>query len=1179
MSWLREPNAEPIAGYRLIAPLGTGGFGEVWKCEAPGGIFKAIKFVYGNLNSLDGDAVRAEQEKKALERIKEVRYPFVLSMDRIDEVGGELVIVMELADKSLHDCLQEAQANGMVGIPREELLCYLRDAAEGLDFLNDHFKLQHLDVKPRNLFVIADRVKVADFGLVKGLERSSSSGLMGGVSPLYAAPETFSGKLSRNTDQYSLAIVYMELLTGQRPFNGKNIRQLAIQHMTEEPDLRALPERDRPVVARALAKDPAKRYPNCTAFVRALAANTPGRSEGSIDLDDFAPQRPTTRTSFPELQLDPSTLVRQRQAEVALLQGGPPAAAGEDSQLLGATAANVEVGVLRPTLFVGLGNFGRRALLELRCRLLDRVGDLAQVPLFRFLYLDADAEAAEKAVCGPADLALAHDQVFPIPLQPVGNYRRRILDHVSEWLPREKLYSIPRSLQPQGSRALGRLAFSDNYLRFITRVRREVQVATHPESLAQSLSQTGLSLRDNCPRVYVFAGATGGSAGALVDLGFAVRRLLTQMHFQAAQINALLFCGAPGDPATPKQELANLYATLTELNHFNDPAISFTAQYGGPDGPKLVAQGLPYNSLYLLQLEHRTPEAMRDCVAHMAGYLAQDLTTALGFELEQEREAPPDPDRTPFRSFGTFGVWLPRGLLLRAAARQTCLRLIDEWQSGSEPNDPYEIASNTDQALSDPGLAPELLGAQIERAAHTGEGSPAQAMAVVLAGLEGEMHEAATRTDPGGWARQAFERVRDWAGLRHNPEADGVYQRRSRLTRVMNQASAQVAEEWEQRLCGTAMAQMDRPGRRLSAAEMALQRMIQFCDAAAQIHAKRSYELAVRSEEARADLQASLDACYGGSGFSLFGSRTARTLRHFYELLVAFARHRLAEELAEANVNFFRRLHAGLEERLRDLSFCRQRLAHLQRILESPPDAYAAAGPGAFGERSPSPSPVGTGNPFQDAVRESRTLQVVLPDGEWEIERAAERFLLDMQPRQWERLEHVLQSLVLAPLGGLYPICQKTNDLMRQLASPLIEQTAAFLSDHLPETDVAEVEFSAAQAQGVDVADQVKGFFVAAAPMVAGPEDEQKTYFLVPDSPSGHALGDESKKSIPGVKVVRVSGQATDLLVCREQGFLRATDLREALQGCREAYDELAAAPPSSPHARFDILEWMPLDV
>ena len=270
MSWLREPDAEPIPGYRLIEPLGSGGFGEVWKCEAPGGILKAIKFVFGNLNGVDDDAAKAEQEAKALERVKLIRHPFVLSMDLIKVVAGELLIVMELADKSLHDLFEEYKVLGRPGIPREMLLGCLADAADGLDHLIEKHSLQHLDVKPKNLFLIADRVKVADFGLVRGVEREGGSAMMGGITPVYAAPETFANKVSKHSDQYSLAVVYVELLSGQKPFNGRNIRQLAMQHMMEPPDLSGVPEHDRAAVRRALAKNPDDRFPSCTAFVKAL---------------------------------------------------------------------------------------------------------------------------------------------------------------------------------------------------------------------------------------------------------------------------------------------------------------------------------------------------------------------------------------------------------------------------------------------------------------------------------------------------------------------------------------------------------------------------------------------------------------------------------------------------------------------------------------------------------------------------------------------------------------------------------------------------------------------------------------------------------------------------------------------------------------------------------------------
>ncbi len=163
--WAREPGSQPIPGYRLLEPLGKGGFGEVWKCEAPGGLYKAVKFVA----SQDEQCGPANQERQALQLVKAIRHPFILSLERVEIVEGVLVIVMELADKSLYSLLEEYQGQNLPGIPREELLGYLLEAAEALDWMNFGHGLQHLDIKPHNLFLISNHVKVADFGLVDRL--------------------------------------------------------------------------------------------------------------------------------------------------------------------------------------------------------------------------------------------------------------------------------------------------------------------------------------------------------------------------------------------------------------------------------------------------------------------------------------------------------------------------------------------------------------------------------------------------------------------------------------------------------------------------------------------------------------------------------------------------------------------------------------------------------------------------------------------------------------------------------------------------------------------------------------------------------------------------------------------------------------------------------------------------
>ncbi len=1248
MSFAREPNAEPLPGYRLIEPLGSGGFGEAWKCEAPGGLYKAIKFVFGNLNSLDSDGARAEQELKALNRVKEVRHPFVLSMDRIEVVEGELVIVMELADKNLHEAYEEHLHAGLVGVPRDTLLRYVRDAAEALDHMNEKHGLQHLDVKPRNLFLVSDRVKVADFGLVKHLERSGASGIMPAVTPLYAAPETFTNDLSERSDQYSLAIVYQELLTGQRPFNGKNVRQLAHQHLNEPPELRALPEGDRPVVARALEKDPAKRFPNCLAFVRALYT-TRSPSVANLNLQGGAHRPKTMADTLENFQLEQGGAADELVPVDLGIDAERLATSGAVSNL-GMTVAQPSTGALRPTIVVGLGAFGRRALLELRCRFLDRFGDLEKVPLVRFLYVDVDAEAIKAAQRGSPELAFRPGEVYHLPLQPVSHYRRRQIDQLGEWLPREKLYSVPRSLKTQGSRALGRLAFTDNYMRLISRLKREVQQANHPDAIYTTVNQTGLALRDNVPRVYVLASASGGSSGFLPDLGYATRRLLRQMHQPEAPVVSLVFCGAPEDPATPRPEQANVYATLTELNHFADPSVPFSAQYGS-DGPRLVDEGAAFDQTYLLTQLHRTPEGRRDALAHLGSYLFHELTTPLGLRLDQSRLK--CDFQSPFRSLGTFSVWFPRGLLLRLAARGACQRILQEWQSGGPSASPLTAPEQSlfNAALArveaEPELLPEALAARLaELAGQHLDAAPRDALTRLLLTVEEQSQQLVAQEDPGAWARQAMSRVRDWlGGGLPLPGTAAMQQRRSALTRALEGAVAALAEEWDRRLNDTVAGLMEYPGRRVAVAEAAVARFLRIFEEVAAGHQTRLQQQASRARQGQEQLEHALENCIAGAGgWSWFGGRSRRLLRVFVDHLAAFARQCLAEDTATAVLHFFAALRGRLADRLRDLTFCRQRLRHVEEALQqhdglSEWDAESAseamtftrtANPSGFGSSASwagasagglSPTPLTSTESFWDSIRASATTRVVLPDGEPDLEKAARRFLATLGGDTWTQLDQAFTDQVLSARGGLQKACLDSADVIRHLMVPLLSQAITTLSDHLPITDVAQAELSGERTPA-DLAASNQAYHEAAAPLVSkaphppagvgsgvrqavlagaggfeprgnnpevaprpgkgkgkgkGKASEQHSFLLIPVSDSGKAFGEAAQKAVPGLHLVNVPGQA-DVMFCREQAALGVEDLERILRTCRAAYQDLANVPQASPHARFDIQDWSPLD-
>jgi hypothetical protein len=270
--------AEPLPGYRLVAALGRGNFGEVWQADSPGGVPVALKFV-----ALDSDA--AAIERRALELLTGIHHPNLLALFGSWLVEGFLMVGMELADRTLADRHREVRGEGLAGIPFGELVEYLDGAARGLDYLNgcrhphpqggpDRVSFQHRDVKPTNLFLMGGGVKVGDWGLLRMLE-GASAGHTGHLTPAYAAPEFFEGRTSRHSDQYSLAATAYFLRTGHLLFRDDPWQG----HLRRPPDLSLLEDpQERRALERALAKNPDDRWPSCRHLVEELRAAVPPRA-------------------------------------------------------------------------------------------------------------------------------------------------------------------------------------------------------------------------------------------------------------------------------------------------------------------------------------------------------------------------------------------------------------------------------------------------------------------------------------------------------------------------------------------------------------------------------------------------------------------------------------------------------------------------------------------------------------------------------------------------------------------------------------------------------------------------------------------------------------------------------------------------------------------------------------
>ncbi|MFC1530571.1 serine/threonine-protein kinase, partial [Gemmatimonadota bacterium] len=273
-----------IDRYKIIDKLGEGGMGTVWKAEDTTlHRLVALKTLSSHLTE---DEEAQERFIREAQSASSLNHPNITTVHEFIEEDDTRLICMEYVEgKTIRDMVE----SGVVSV--RKAIDIIMQAAEALDAAHNKGIL-HRDVKSANIMVnMEGRVKVMDFGLahLEGKSQLTRTGTtMGTLS--YSSPEQISGRtVDRQSELFSLGVVFYELLTGQLPFKASNEAEILFAIINNEPPrvskLRDdVPELVEAVVSRMLEKEPDLRYQTCGDVITDLMSIRKGMETSTMSI-------------------------------------------------------------------------------------------------------------------------------------------------------------------------------------------------------------------------------------------------------------------------------------------------------------------------------------------------------------------------------------------------------------------------------------------------------------------------------------------------------------------------------------------------------------------------------------------------------------------------------------------------------------------------------------------------------------------------------------------------------------------------------------------------------------------------------------------------------------------------------------------------------------------------------
>jgi serine/threonine protein kinase len=318
-----------LAGYRLESAVGSGGMAVVFRARDERlNRLVALKILTPDLASDSEFRARFIAESRAAAAVDD---PHIIPVYEAGEADGVLFIAMRFVQGGdLHRMLQREGA-----LPPERVVGFISPVASALDAAH-RAGLVHRDVKPANILVDAqedrpDHVYLSDFGVSKAMSSAglTSPGHFVGTAD-YSAPEQIQGRtVDGRTDQYALACVAFQLLTGTLPFGPDQGTPTLLAHMSTPPPSVTSRTPDLPsavdqVLARGMAKAPEKRYGSCLEFAGALRQ--------ALRLAPYDPQGSATVPPGPQPATSPSQILTLDAAATADRRGKPDQGTGGDGE-------------------------------------------------------------------------------------------------------------------------------------------------------------------------------------------------------------------------------------------------------------------------------------------------------------------------------------------------------------------------------------------------------------------------------------------------------------------------------------------------------------------------------------------------------------------------------------------------------------------------------------------------------------------------------------------------------------------------------------------------------------------------------------------------------------------------------------------------------------------------------